>query len=489
MHTLPLKAARFATLPNTFYSTVKPEPLNQPYWIAVNETLLNELNMPSESFQTASNLAYLAGSAAEYQPQPIATVYSGHQFGGYTPRLGDGRALLLGESVDDNGNTWEWQLKGAGKTPYSRFADGRAVLRSSVREYLCSEAMHGLKIPTTRALALVGSDDEVYRETVETAAVVTRIAPSFIRFGHFEYFFYTGREAELKTLADFVIDHDYPECREADNPYLAMLQAVAERTAETVAAWQSVGFCHGVMNTDNMSILGLTIDYGPFGFMEGYDRRHVCNHSDHEGRYAYHAQPYIAHWNLAALANCFESLVPENELNDLLEQWPDTFQTAYLKRMRPKLGLLTEQADDAELIADMFAALQDKKVDFTLFFRKLSEVSNVHDDALPSELMALFGEQNPQLFIRWVGRYRQRLRAENNDHAARKLRMGQANPLYVLRNYLAQQAIELAKRGDYREIERLRRCLENPFDERLEFADFAQPAPEWAEGIAVSCSS
>ncbi|WP_416191174.1 protein adenylyltransferase SelO [Neisseria sp. CCUG12390] len=489
MHTLPLKPARFAALPNTFYSTIKPEPLNNPYWIAVNETLLEQFGMPSEHFQTASNLAYLSGSAAEYSPQPIATVYSGHQFGGYTPRLGDGRALLLGETLDGAGNAWEWQLKGAGKTPYSRFADGRAVLRSSVREYLCSEAVHGLNIPTTRALALAGSNDEVYRETVETAAVVTRIAPSFIRFGHFEYFFYTGREAELKTLADFVIDHYYPECRQAGNPYLALLHEVGRRTAETVAAWQSVGFCHGVMNTDNMSILGLTIDYGPFGFMEAYDRRHVCNHSDHEGRYAYHAQPYIAHWNLAALANCFETLVSEDEVNAFLEQWPETFQTAYLEKMRPKLGLLTEQKDDAELVADMFAALQDKKVDFTLFFRRLAQVSNAHDDPLPSELTALFGGNSPQLFVRWAGRYRQRLRAENNRHAERTVRMNQVNPLYVLRNYLAQQAIELAQRGDCREIERLRRCLENPFEARKEFADFAEPAPEWAEGIAVSCSS
>lgn len=489
MHTFPLKPARFTALPNTFYSTVKPEPLNNPYWIAVNETLLEQFGMPSETFQTAPNLAYLAGSAAQYQPQPIATVYSGHQFGGYTPRLGDGRALLLGEAADSDGSLWEWQLKGAGKTPYSRFADGRAVLRSSVREYLCSEAMHGLKIPTTRALALVGSNDEVYRETVETAAVLTRIAPCFVRFGHFEYFFYTGREAELKMLADFVIAHYYPECGEAENPYLALLQAVAGRTADTVAAWQSVGFCHGVMNTDNMSILGLTIDYGPFGFMEDYDRRHVCNHSDHEGRYAYHAQPYIAHWNLAALANCFEALVPEDEVNAFLEQWLETFQTAYLEKMRPKLGLLTEQKDDAELVADMFAALQDKKVDFTLFFRRLAQVSNAHDDPLPSELTALFGEHNPQLFVRWAGRYRQRLRAENNSHTERTVRMNQVNPLYVLRNYLAQQAIESAQRGDYREIERLRRCLENPFDERPECAGFAEPAPEWAEGIAVSCSS
>lgn len=487
--TLPLQTARFASLPNTFYTAVTPDPLNHPYWIAVNNDLLNAWQMPSETFRTAENLAYLSGSADAYAPQPLASVYSGHQFGVYVPRLGDGRALLLGESAASDGLLWEWQLKGAGKTPYSRFADGRAVLRSSVREYLCSEAMHGLHIPTTRALALTGSDDAVYRETVETAAVLTRVAPSFIRFGHFEYLFYKGREAELKTLADFVIDHYYRECREAGNPYLALLQAVGARTADTVAAWQGVGFCHGVMNTDNMSILGLTIDYGPFGFMEHFDRRHVCNHSDHQGRYAYHAQPYIAHWNLAALGNCFESLVSEQDLNDWLEQWPDTFQTAYLRVMRRKLGWLTEHRDDAEIIDALFAALQGQKVDFTLFFRRLSQVGNAHEDAVPSELSALFGGQPAPLFMRWLGRYRQRLRAENSDPLERAERMNRTNPLYVLRNYLAQQAIELAARGDYREIERLHRCLASPFDERKEFADFAEPAPAWAAGICVGCSS
>lgn len=489
MKTFMLHPSRFASLPHSFYSHVTPEPLNQPYWIAVNAHLLDEWGMPSEDFQTAANLAYLSGSAQLYQPQPLATVYSGHQFGVYVPRLGDGRALLLGETVDSAGRHWEWQLKGAGKTPYSRFADGRAVLRSSIREYLCSEAMYGLGIATTRALALVGSHDEVYRETAETAAVLTRVAPSFIRFGHFEYWFYQGREEEVKRLADWVIQQDYPDCRHAENPYLALLQAVGEKTAATVAAWQSVGFCHGVMNTDNMSILGLTIDYGPFGFLDHYDRHHICNHSDYQGRYAYNAQPYIAHWNLAALANCFESLVSEDDINQFLEQWPQQFQTAYLNQMRLKLGFLTEHTDDAEIVEKLFAALQGKKVDFTLFFRRLSQVSNGHDDPLPQDLLDLFSEQDMQLLLRWMGRYRQRLRAENNEPNARAQRMNQVNPLYVLRNYLAQQAIELAQRGDYREIDRLQRCLSNPFQEDAQFADFAEPAPEWASEICVSCSS
>ncbi|STZ76504.1 protein adenylyltransferase SelO [Bergeriella denitrificans] len=490
MHTLPLQPPRFAGLPATFYSSVSPEPLNAPHWVAVNTGLLAEFALPDAHFQdNADNLACLSGSAAHYDPQPLATVYSGHQFGVYVPRLGDGRALLLGDMADRHGQLWEVQLKGAGKTPYSRFADGRAVLRSSIREYLCSEAMHGLGIPTTRALTLAGSADKVYREEVETAAVVTRLAPSFIRFGHFEYLFYKGRSDELKQLADFVIRHHYPECAAAGQPYLALLTQIAARTADTVAAWQSVGFCHGVLNTDNMSVLGLTLDYGPFGFLDAYDRRHVCNHSDREGRYAYQAQPYIAHWNLAALAQCFEDLVSEEDLNRFADSFPEVFQTAYLHKMRQKLGLQTEAAEDAELVADLFAALQGQNVDFTQFFRRLSQVSNAHDDPMPSELSALFAQGSPQPFSLWLGRYRRRLRMENSDAAERARRMNRINPMYVLRNHLAEQAIALAKTGDFREIERLRRCLADPYQERAEFADFAEPAPEWAAGICISCSS
>lgn len=488
MNTLPLQPLRFAALSETFYSRVRTEPLENARWAAANLPFAEQLGIAPDRFQTAENLALLSGNATG-ERLPVATVYSGHQFGGYTPRLGDGRAVLIGESVDASGARWEWQLKGAGKTPYSRFADGRAVLRSSIREYLCSEAMHGLGIPTTRALALVGSDTPVYRETQETAAVVTRLAQSFIRFGHFEYFFYTGRTAELKQLADFVIREYYPKCQNAEEPYLAFLNAVAERTLQTAAAWQSVGFCHGVMNTDNMSILGLTMDYGPFGFLEHYDRHHICNHSDHEGRYAYNAQPFIAHWNLAALATCFQELVSEQALNQLLEHIPDRFQTAYLAKMRAKLGLQNAQSDDAEFIADLFAALQDNRVDFTLFFRYLSEIQNAHEAPVPQKLAKLFTNGNPQMFHCWLGRYRQRLRAENSSETDRKQRMNQTNPLYILRNYLAEQAIRLARNGDFREIERLRRCLENPFEERPEFADFAEPAPEWAHGLSISCSS
>ncbi|MDO4641327.1 MAG: YdiU family protein [Neisseria sp.] len=489
MHTFELSEAAFAALPEAFYARVATEPLSEPYWVAQNQALAKEMALPDDFFDAPETLAMLSGSARHYRPEPLAGVYSGHQFGVYVPQLGDGRAVLLGESRDAAGRAWEWQLKGAGKTPFSRFADGRAVLRSTIREYLCSEAMHGLGIPTTRALAIAGSSDAVYREEKETAAVLTRAAESFIRFGHFEYFYHKGLHEYVKPLADFLIERYYPECAQADKPYVALLDAIAARTADLVAAWQSVGFCHGVLNTDNMSALGLTIDYGPFGFLDAYDRRHVCNHSDTGGRYAYNEQPYVVHWNLSRLASCLQILCDEADLIAVLEAFPERYQNAYLKRMRAKLGFLEDRPEDAELVADMFDVLQSRKVDFTLFFRCLSGVSNVHGEPLPPKLVDLFGSNDIQPFMLWIGRYRTRLRSENSHPLERAARMDAVNPLYILRNYLAEQAIELAKQGDFREIERLRRCLANPFEEQQAFADFAEPAPEWAAGICVSCSS
>ena len=482
-----LTPAAFTRLPEAFYRYIAPDALGKPYWVARNLPLGEQQGLSANDWDDGL-LHYLGGSAKQYDPAPFATVYSGHQFGGYTPQLGDGRALMLGERQDKQGNRWEWQLKGAGKTPFSRFADGRAVLRSSIREYLCSEAMYGLGIPTTRALAIVGSNDAVYREQQETAAVVTRIAPSFIRFGHFEYFYHTGQHQYLAPLADFLIERHYPECKSAEQPYLALFEAICERSVRLVADWQAVGFTHGVLNTDNMSVLGLTIDYGPFGFMDTFDRRHVPNHSDTAERYAYNEQPYVVHWNLSRLASCLLPLVSDSALIDELERFPELFQTAYLNKMRAKLGLQTEQKGDDELVADMFTALQSRKVDFTLFFRRLADVGNVHGEPLPEDLIALF-HGPAESFHAWIGRYRGRLRAENSDAAERKMRMNAANPLYVLRNYLLEQAIALAKNGDFREIERLHRCLQNPFEEKQEFADFAETPPDWAGQICVSCSS
>lgn len=486
---LPLQVAHFAALPEDFYASVRPEPLRGLHWVAQNRSLAADLALPEDFFGRNGVLQALGGSAEQYAVQPLAGVYAGHQFGVYVPRLGDGRAVLLGAADDRRGVRQEWQLKGAGKTPFSRFADGRAVLRSSVREYLCSEAMHGLGIPTTRALALVGAENPVYREQAETAAVLTRIAPCFIRFGHFEYFYHRRQYGKVRELADFLLAHYFPEIQTASEPYLALFAEIQRRTAELFAAWQAVGFCHGVLNTDNLSVLGLTIDYGPFGFLDAYDRRHVPNTSDREGRYAYQAQPFVAHWNLSRLAACFLPLCAESSLQAALDGFPEQFRAAYLSKMRVKLGLQTADAGDEELIADMFGALQGQNVDFTLFFRVLAEVQAAHEAPPPLALQSLFSDGMSKTFALWLARYRRRLRAENRCAAERKESMNAVNPLYVLRNHLAQQAVEAAQNGDFTLIGRLQNCLRDPFTERAEYADFAAPPPEWAKDICVSCSS
>jgi uncharacterized protein YdiU (UPF0061 family) len=314
--------------------------------------------------------------------EPLAAVYSGHQFGVWAGQLGDGRAHLLGGLRNEQGH-WEIQLKGAGRTPYSRGADGRAVLRSSIREFLCSEAMAGLGVPTTRALCVIGADHPVHREEVETAAVVTRVAPSFVRFGSFEHWSSRDRDIELRRLADYVIDTFRPELRSASNPYEALLQDVSRRTGELIAHWMAVGFMHGVMNTDNMSILGLTLDYGPFGFMEAFDAGHICNHSDHRGRYTYRNQPHVAQWNLYCLADALHSLVggplPAREAVD--GTYGDAFEQTFERLMRRKLGLRDGLPDDETFIGETFGFLQQHRPDFTLFFRSLSRLPATVDAA------------------------------------------------------------------------------------------------------------
>jgi uncharacterized protein YdiU (UPF0061 family) len=294
LDSLPLTNS-FATLPDAFHSRIKPTPLRQPArLIHFNQAAAQLLDLDSSVANDPAFTNIFSGNQALPGADPVAMRYAGHQFGHYVHQLGDGRAIILAETTNSNGDKWEIQLKGAGQTPYSRDGDGRSVLRSTVREYLCSEAMHGLGISTTRALCITGTDDEIYREKIETAAVLTRLAPSHVRFGSFEIFFYNDLHDELKQLADYVIQHHYPELLEENNSYLALLQAVIDRTAKLLAQWQAVGFTHGVMNSDNMSILGLTIDYGPFGFMEAWQPGFICNHSDHQGRYAFDKQPEVA---------------------------------------------------------------------------------------------------------------------------------------------------------------------------------------------------
>jgi len=483
----------FARLPGAFYTRLAPTPLPDPYLVGFSKSAGALIGIDWDTDRPAL-VDVVAGNRPLAGSDPVAAVYSGHQFGVYVPRLGDGRALLLGEVVGPSGEHWELQLKGAGKTPYSRMGDGRAVLRSSIREFLGSEALHHLGIPTTRALAIVGSDQPVFRETVETAAVVMRMSPSFVRFGSFEYFYWTQQHDALRQLADYVIDRFYPECRDAAQPYLAFLEQVARRTARLVAHWQGVGFCHGVLNTDNMSVLGVTIDYGPFAFMDGFDAGYVCNHSDDGGRYAYNMQPQIAHWNLYAFGQALVGLTEDIDATKAaIDCYLDEYSRASSAMMGAKLGLATVRAGDDSLVTSVIDLLQAEHTDWTNFWRALSTFRV--DETEASAVRDSFIDR--ARFDAWAERYRQRLRAEASVDAQRSRQMNLVNPKYVLRNHLAELAIRAASAGgtagrgarDFSEIERLLTVLERPYDDQPEFAAYAQEPPDWARTLELSCSS
>lgn len=484
---LPIFDNSFAALPGAFYTRLAPHPLPEPYVVAVSSDVAALLGLPAELLDSPQFAEIFVGNRLLPGSDPLAAVYSGHQFGVWAGQLGDGRAHLLGGLRNELGH-WEIQLKGAGRTPYSRGADGRAVLRSSIREFLCSEAMAGLGVPTTRALCIIGADHPVYREEVETAAVVTRVAQGFVRFGSFEHWSSRDRDVELRQLADYVIDTFRPECRDAANPYDALLRDVAQRTGELIAHWMAVGFMHGVMNTDNMSILGLTLDYGPFGFMEAFDAGHICNHSDHRGRYTYRNQPHVAQWNLYCLADALHSLVggalPARQAVD--ETYGDAFENAFERLMQAKLGLRERQPDDETFIGETFGFLQQHRPDFTLFFRTLSGLSGTAD-ANDAALRDMFVDR--AACDAWLENWRERLAKTPWDDAERQAAMRAANPKYVLRNWLAEVAIRKARGGDYSEVQRLLACLRRPYDEQPEFAAYAALPPDWANGLEVSCSS
>ena len=469
-----------------------PTPLPAPHLVAGSAALAALLGLTPEALATEDVLATLSGNCVPASSLPLAAVYSGHQFGVWAGQLGDGRAILLGDIGTPNG-PMELQLKGAGPTPYSRRGDGRAVLRSSIREFLCSEAMAALGIPTSRALAVIGSSQGVMRETLETAAVVSRVAPGFVRFGSFEHWFHNGKHAELKILADYVIERHYPELRLDPNPYQALLAEVARRTAHMIAHWQAVGFMHGVMNTDNMSILGLTLDYGPFGFMEAFNPQHICNHTDQQGRYSYATQPQVGHWNCYALG---QALLPLIGSVEEAQAALDIYAVEFAKKMdhlwHQKLGLTSFETQDTELFESLFALMQANHVDFTLFFRRLSTLQTILDEngshrADETALRDMFLDR--PAFDAWVVHYRARLRAEASVDADRRRAMNAVNPKYVLRNYLAQVAIDKAQDRDYSEVAQLLKVLEHPFDEQTEFEKYAALPPDWASHLEVSCSS
>ncbi len=488
--------ARFAGLPQTpFYARVDLTPVERPRLVHLNESLAAQFGLRRKDFDGDNFLAHLGGKPLPEHFATLAMAYCGHQFGVFNPALGDGRALLLGEASDRTGQIWEFQLKGSGPTPYSRGFDGRAVLRSVIREYLASEAIQALGIPTTRALCVVDSDTPVRREQMERAAMMIRLAPSHLRFGSFELFYSQGQHAELRQLVDHTLRHHFPQFPCDEGGYLAWFAEVVRRTACLVADWQAYGFCHGVMNTDNFSILGLTFDYGPFGFLERYEPTHICNHSDDQGRYAFDQQPRMAFWNCLCLAQALTPLIGEAHLRAALQGFEPALQARYLQRMRARLGLTTEREADSELVAALLTLLETQQLDYTRFMRGLCHLDGSTLDSPHLESAGLplddwlVQDADPEPVRDWLIRYLQRLEEEPRPAKVRQRAMRGANPKYILRNYLAQRAIEQAEGGDYSEVGRLLELLQTPFAEHPDRADYAESAPAWAAGLCVSCSS
>lgn len=466
--------------------SVLPHPVPNPYWVGYSSKVGSLLGIEQDS-QLPINPEYLqllAGNQTKITGlsfESFATAYSGHQFGQWAGQLGDGRAIYLGDM-----NGYEIQLKGAGPTAYSRRGDGRAVLRSSIREFLASEAMSALGIPSSRALSVVGSDLPVIRESAETAAICARVAPSFLRIGHLEHYGHNEMEEELEQTLDFLIEHHYKECQQSPTPYLELLKSIATRIAHTTAQWQSVGFCHGVLNTDNISLLGLTLDYGPFGFLDTFDNMHICNHSDHAGRYAYHRQSEIMHWNLYCMANAMlqplqKELAKEMHLSkedaiQKIKETLDVYSEHYAKKwqslFRKKIGLNKEMPEDIQLLEQLMQSLHQQKLDFTLFFRNISE-----------------GKDCPSGMSEWHDLYHERLLLEKTSLDQRLENMQAINPKYILRNHLAQKAIESAQKKDFSEVAKLLKVLETPYESQMVSEDYANPpSPEMAH-MAISCSS
>jgi uncharacterized protein YdiU (UPF0061 family) len=478
---------------NACYTRVAPTPVAAPRLLAWSEALGELLGLARPSML---GVEVLAGNRVQAGMEPYAARYGGHQFGHWAGQLGDGRAITLAEMIAGDGSRQELQLKGAGKTPYARTADGRAVLRSSLREFACSEAMCHLGVPTTRALSLVGTGEAVIRDMFydghprpEPGAIVCRIAPSFVRFGNFQILAANNELEALKRLADYVIRHHYP-----GHSYASGFQELCRRTAALLVDWMRLGFVHGVMNTDNMSILGLTIDYGPYGWLEGYDPTWTPNTTDLPGRrYCYGNQPAIAQWNLARLAEALLPLLEREALEQGLNLYAETFNEGWRRALAAKLGLASVQPGDDELARELLVALTETETDFTLFFRHLAAVPLAASDAelLAPLAPAFYDPQGSHKNLTaWLRRYVARARAEGPERTSR---MAGVNPRYIFRNYLAQQAIDALEAGDAGPLERLMRVLRRPYDEQPESEEFAARRPEWARSkpgcSALSCSS
>ena len=465
-----------------FYVTWKATQAAQPKLVQFNRELAEELGLDAEALDSEQGARIFAGNEAPAGSVPLAQAYAGHQFGGFVPQLGDGRALLLGEVIDRKGRRRDIQLKGSGPTPFSRAGDGRAALGPVLREYLMGEAMHALGIPTTRALAAVVTGEPVYRETALPGGVLTRVAASHIRVGTFQFFAARGDQAKVHRLAEYVIDRHCPELKGQANPYLGLLERVCDRQAALIAGWMHVGFIHGVMNTDNMAISGETIDYGPCAFIDHYDPATVFSSIDTQSRYAYANQPRIAQWNLARLAETLLPLIDADQnraigrATEVVNAFPERYERQWLKGMRAKLGLVSEDEADPNLATGFLKAMEGNKVDYTLAFRYLAEAALGQEEAI----RALFAD--PSAYDLWSGHWRARLAREAVTPLARTQAMRRANPAFIPRNYRVEEALSAAvERGDYAPFERLLHIVSRPFDDQPEFAAFAEPAPEGQE--------
>ena len=470
----------YARLPQTFHRPARPAAARAPKLIRFNQALAEELGLDLEGADEARLAQLFGGQVIPVGAEPLAQAYAGHQFGQFNPQLGDGRALLLGEVVDRNGQRRDIQLKGSGPTAFSRNGDGMAALGPVLREYIVSEAFAALGVPATRALAAVSTGEQVMRETIMPGAVFTRVAASHIRVGTFQFFAAQGDEQAVQTLAEHVIDRHYPEARNAENPYLAMLTLVAERQARLIARWLSIGFIHGVMNTDNMAISGETIDFGPCAFLDEYDPRKVFSSIDQRGRYAYANQPGIGQWNIARFAECLLPLLDADEdkaieaANAVLKAFGDVFQAAWLDLFKSKLGVTGEDIDDRGLVTDFLELLHQGEADFTLSFRTLSKVAGGAGDETLADLFTV----SPPGLSAWLMRWRARI-GDGRTFAERQAAMEAVNPALIARNHRIEEAIAAAIYGDYSFFHRLVDALATPYVEDPETADLrVPPTPE-----------
>jgi serine/tyrosine/threonine adenylyltransferase len=473
----------YSRLPAIFYSQQKPTPVKSPEVVIFNESLAEELGLKPEALQTEEGAALFGGNEPLESGTPIAQAYAGHQFGHFT-MLGDGRAILLGEQITPDGERFDIQLKGSGRTPYSRGGDGRAGVGPMLREFIISEAMVGLGIPTTRSLAVTTTGEQIIRETMQTGAILTRVAASHLRVGTFQFAANWGKTEDLRELADYAIERHYPESAGEDNRYLSFLKKVIKRQAALIAKWQHVGFIHGVMNTDNMTISGETIDYGPCAFMDSYDPATVFSSIDRDGRYAYGNQPYIGGWNLSRFAEALLPLLHEDEdeavklAEEALSEFPEIFETEFISGMRLKLGIFNEEKEDKALIADLLNLMQKHKADFTNTFKALT-----FDQLQGSELF------QAEEFSKWHGKWQERLgRQEQSKEDSQEL-MRDSNPGVIPRNHRVEEALEAAVNGDLSVMVKLLEVLANPYEHSAEQAEYCKPAPPSARPFRTFCGT